>query len=109
MVVIFLFLGSFRTVLVPVAVIPLSLIGAVFLIQALGFTLNLLTLLAIALSRVRVHAGRSRFHLGHRGLDSFADDVVEARSNERAWPTRRRRQSHVRAHQGEVRASARPD
>jgi multidrug efflux pump len=50
MVVIFLFLGSFRTVLVPVAAIPLSLIGAVFLIQALGFTLNLLTLLAIVLS-----------------------------------------------------------
>src|SRR4029079_19444323 len=47
MVVIFLFLGSFRTVLVPVAAIPLSLIGAVFLIQVLGFTLNLLTLLAI--------------------------------------------------------------
>ena len=50
MVVIFLFLGSFRTVLVPVAAIPLSLIGAVFLLQVLGFTLNLLTLLAIVLS-----------------------------------------------------------
>jgi multidrug efflux pump len=50
MVVIFLFLGSFRTVLVPVVAIPLSLVGAVFLIQALGFTLNLLTLLAIVLS-----------------------------------------------------------
>jgi len=50
MIVIFLFLGSFRTVLVPVAAIPLSLIGAVFLIQVLGFTLNLLTLLAIVLS-----------------------------------------------------------
>jgi multidrug efflux pump len=50
MVVIFLFLGRFRTVLVPVVAIPLSLIGAVFLLQALGFTLNLLTLLAIVLS-----------------------------------------------------------
>jgi multidrug efflux pump len=50
MVVIFLFLGSFRTVLVPVVAIPLSLIGAVFLLQVLGFTLNLLTLLAIVLS-----------------------------------------------------------
>ena len=50
MVVIFLFLGSFRTVLVPVVAIPLSLVGAVFLIQAFGFTLNLLTLLAIVLS-----------------------------------------------------------
>jgi multidrug efflux pump len=50
MVVIFLFLGSFRTVLVPIVAIPLSLVGAVFLMQAFGFTLNLLTLLAIVLS-----------------------------------------------------------
>jgi multidrug efflux pump len=50
MVVIFLFLGSFRTVLVPVVAIPISLIGALFLMQAFGFTLNLLTLLAIVLS-----------------------------------------------------------
>lgn len=50
MIVIFLFLGRFRTVLVPVAAIPLSLVGAVFLIQVFGFTLNLLTLLAIVLS-----------------------------------------------------------
>jgi len=50
MVVIFLFLGSLRTVLVPVVAIPVSLVGAVFLMQALGFTLNLLTLLAIVLS-----------------------------------------------------------
>jgi multidrug efflux pump len=50
MVVIFLFLGRLRTVLVPIVAIPLSLVGAVFLIQAFGFTLNLLTLLAIVLS-----------------------------------------------------------
>jgi multidrug efflux pump len=50
MVVIFLFLGSFRTVLVPVVAIPISLIGALFLMQVFGFTLNLLTLLAIVLS-----------------------------------------------------------
>jgi multidrug efflux pump len=49
-VVIFLFLGSLRSALVPVVAIPLSLIGAVFLMQAFGFTLNLLTLLAIVLS-----------------------------------------------------------
>jgi len=48
--VIFLFLGSFRAVLVPVVAIPVSLIGAVFLMQAFGFTVNLLTLLAIVLS-----------------------------------------------------------
>ncbi len=49
-VVIFLFLGSLRSVLVPLVAIPLSLIGAVFLMQVLGFTLNLLTLLAIVLA-----------------------------------------------------------
>ena len=49
-VVIFLFLGSFRAVAIPVVAIPLSLIGAVFLMQVAGFTINLLTLLAIVLS-----------------------------------------------------------
>ncbi|MEW6718854.1 MAG: efflux RND transporter permease subunit [Thermodesulfobacteriota bacterium] len=50
MIVIFLFIGSFRAVLVPAIAIPLSLVGGVFLMQAFGFTLNLLTLLAIVLS-----------------------------------------------------------
>jgi multidrug efflux pump len=49
-VIIFFFLGTFRSVLVPVVAIPMSLIGAVFLMQAFGFTINLLTLLAIVLS-----------------------------------------------------------
>jgi multidrug efflux pump len=49
-IVIFLFLGSFRAVLIPVVAIPISLIGAVFLMFAAGFTINLLTLLAIVLS-----------------------------------------------------------
>tara|TARA_Y100000588_G_scaffold110829_2_gene121477 strand:- start:14 stop:3121 length:3108 start_codon:yes stop_codon:yes gene_type:complete len=48
--VIFLFLGSARSVLVPVVAIPVSLIGAIFLMQVFGFTINLLTLLAIVLS-----------------------------------------------------------
>lgn len=48
--VIFLFLGSIRSVIIPVIAIPLSLIGAVFLMQLFGFSLNLLTLLAIVLS-----------------------------------------------------------
>ncbi len=48
--VIFLFLGSVRSVLVPVMAIPVSLIGGIFLMQLFGFTLNLLTLLAIVLS-----------------------------------------------------------
>jgi multidrug efflux pump len=49
-VVIFLFLGSVRSALVPIFAIPVSLIGGIFLMQAFGFTLNLLTLLAIVLS-----------------------------------------------------------
>ena len=49
-IVIFLFLGSFRSVLIPVVAIPISLIGAVFLMLLAGFTINLLTLLAIVLS-----------------------------------------------------------
>jgi multidrug efflux pump len=49
-IVIFLFMGSFRAVLIPVVAIPISLIGAVFLMQAFGFTVNLLTILAVVLS-----------------------------------------------------------
>ncbi len=49
-VVIFLFIGSFRSVMVPVVAIPLSLIGGAGLMLVFGFSLNLLTLLAIVLS-----------------------------------------------------------
>ena len=49
-IVIFLFLGSFRSVLIPIVAIPISLVGAVFLMLVAGFTINLLTLLAIVLS-----------------------------------------------------------
>jgi multidrug efflux pump len=48
--VIYLFIGSLRSVLVPVVAIPLSLVGACFLMLAMGFTINLLTLLAIVLA-----------------------------------------------------------
>ena len=49
-VIIFVFLGSFRSALVPLVAIPLSLIGGLFLMQVFGFTINLLTLLAIVLA-----------------------------------------------------------
>lgn len=49
-IVIFLFLGSLRSVLIPVIAIPISLIGTAFLMLLMGFTLNLLTLLAIVLA-----------------------------------------------------------
>src|SRR3546814_20995936 len=50
MAVICLLLGSVRTVLIPVLAIPLSLIGAAFFMLALGFSINLLTLLAMVLA-----------------------------------------------------------
>jgi multidrug efflux pump len=49
-IVIFLFLGSFRAVVIPIVTIPLSLVGAGMIMAALGFSLNLLTLLAMVLA-----------------------------------------------------------
>ena len=48
-IVIFLFLGFSRSVIIPVLAIPLSLVGALFIMQICGFSLNLLTLLSIVL------------------------------------------------------------
>ncbi len=49
-VVVFLFMGSIRTALVPLVALPVSLIGTALCMAAFGFSLNLLTLLAIVLS-----------------------------------------------------------
>ncbi len=49
-VVIFLFLGALRSVTIPVITIPLSLIGVCFLMLMCGFSLNLMTLLAMVLA-----------------------------------------------------------
>jgi hydrophobe/amphiphile efflux-1 (HAE1) family protein len=49
-VVIFLFLGNLRATLVPIVTIPLSLIGVLFLLSILGYSINLLTLLAMVLA-----------------------------------------------------------
>jgi multidrug efflux pump len=48
--VILLFLGSFRSVLIPIVTIPLSLVGVCFVLFALGYSINLLTLLAMVLA-----------------------------------------------------------
>ncbi len=48
--VIYLFLGSFRSVVIPIIAIPLSLVGACALMLAFGFSINLLTLLALVLA-----------------------------------------------------------
>ncbi len=49
-IVIFLFLGSIRSVIIPVIAIPLSLIGTFFMMLLLGYSINLLTLLALVLA-----------------------------------------------------------
>jgi multidrug efflux pump len=49
-IVVFLFLGSIRTALVPLVAMPISLVGAAVVMVAAGFSLNLLTILAIVLS-----------------------------------------------------------
>jgi multidrug efflux pump len=48
--VIYLFLGSLRVVVIPLVAIPLSLIGVLFLIQLMGFSINILTLLAMVIA-----------------------------------------------------------
>jgi Cation/multidrug efflux pump len=90
-IVIFLFLGSVRSALVPLVAIPVSLIGAVFLMQLLGFSLNLLTLLAIVLSvglvvddaivvveniERHLHEGRSAFDAAIIGARELVGPVI---------------------------------
>lgn len=48
--VIFAFLGSFRSVIIPIVAIPLSLVGAFIFMLGLGYSINLLTLLALVLA-----------------------------------------------------------
>ncbi|MGO9989912.1 MAG: efflux RND transporter permease subunit [Steroidobacteraceae bacterium] len=50
MLVIFAFLGSPRSILIPIIAIPLSLVGTLAIMLALGFSINLLTLLALVLA-----------------------------------------------------------
>ena len=84
-VVIFLFLGSFRSVLIPVVAIPISLIGAVFLMLVAGFTINLLTLLAIVLSVglvvddaiVMVENVERHLHMGKTPIQAAMDAARE--------------------------------
>jgi multidrug efflux pump len=84
-VVIFLFLGSFRSVLIPIVAIPISLVGAVFLMLLAGFTVNLLTLLAIVLSVglvvddaiVMVENVERHLHEGKRPMQAAIDAARE--------------------------------
>src|SRR6266542_2956959 len=84
-VVIFLFLGSVRAVIIPLVAIPISLIGAVFLMLLAGFTINLLTLLAIVLSVglvvddaiVMVENVERHLHLGKSPFQAAKDAARE--------------------------------
>src|SRR5437867_3381586 len=84
-VVIFLFLGSMRSLVIPVVAIPISLVGAVFLMLVAGFTINLLTLLAIVLSVglvvddaiVVVENIERHLHLGKRPYEAATDAARE--------------------------------
>tara|TARA_R100000027_G_scaffold62209_1_gene54151 strand:- start:2036 stop:5098 length:3063 start_codon:yes stop_codon:yes gene_type:complete len=90
-VVIFLFIGSFRAVTIPVVVMPLSLIGAAFLMLVFGFTINLLTLLALVLSvglvvddaivvlenvERHIRMGKSRFDAAIDGARELVGPIV---------------------------------
>lgn len=83
-VVIFIFVGSIRSVLVPVVAIPLSLIGGVALIMLFGFSINLLTLLAIVLAvglvvdDAIVMLENVERHV-QQGMNSFDAAIVAAR------------------------------
>jgi len=90
-VVIFLFLGSLRSVIIPVVAIPLSLIGTFFMMLALGFSINLLTLLALVLAiglvvddaiivveniQRHIEEGKSRIEAAIIGARELANPVI---------------------------------
>ncbi|MDP1640089.1 MAG: efflux RND transporter permease subunit, partial [Hyphomicrobium sp.] len=83
-VVIFLFLGSIRSTLIPIVTIPLSLIGVMFALLALGYSINLLTLLALVLAiglvvdDAIVVVENIHRHI-EEGLSSFDAAIVGAR------------------------------
>src|SRR5712692_6024931 len=84
-IVIFLFMGSARSVVIPAVAIPISLVGAVFLMLVAGFTINLLTLLAIVLSVglvvddaiVMVENVERHLQLGQRPFDAATSAARE--------------------------------
>lgn len=90
-VVIFLFLGSLRSVIIPAIAVPLSLVGALFLMLLMGFSINLLTLLAMVLAigivvddaiiileniHRHVEEGMSPFEASLRGARELAWPIV---------------------------------
>jgi len=91
LVVIFLSLGSFRAALVPAVAVPLSIIGGAFLMLLMGFSINLLTLLAMVLAiglvvddaivvvenvHRHIEEGESRFEAAIKGARELAVPII---------------------------------
>lgn len=89
--VVFLFLGSVRSVLIPVIAIPLSLIGGFFIMLVLGYSINLLTLLALVLAiglvvddaiivveniQRHMEAGMSKLTAAIQGAHELANPII---------------------------------
>lgn len=90
-VVIFIFLGEFRSVSIPLVTIPLSLIGAFFIMLLLNYSINLLTLLALVLAiglvvddaiivveniQRHMEAGMSKFQAAIQGARELANPII---------------------------------
>jgi multidrug efflux pump len=90
-VVVFFFVGSIRTALVPLIAMPVSLVGAALLMYVMGFSLNLLTILAIVLSvglvvddaivvveniQRHIHEGKSRLRAAVLGSRELVGPII---------------------------------
>ncbi|WP_043320878.1 efflux RND transporter permease subunit [Microbulbifer sp. HZ11] len=88
-VVIYLFLGSIRSVIIPAVAVPLSMVGALFLMLLMGFSINLLTLLAMVLAiGIVVDDAIIVLENVHRHIeDGMApEDAALKGARELAWP-----------------------
>lgn len=89
--IIFLFLRNWRTTLIPVLAIPISLVGAFFIMYLAGFTINILTLLAVVLAiglvvddaivvmeniYAKIEKGMSPLEAGHKGANEIFFAVI---------------------------------
>lgn len=89
--VVFLFLGSLRSVIIPIVAIPLSLIGTFFMMLLLGYSINLLTLLALVLAigivvddaiivveniHRHLEAGLSKIEAALKGAKELANPII---------------------------------
>ncbi|KTD35920.1 multidrug efflux transporter [Legionella nautarum] len=90
-IVIFLFLGSIRSVIIPLIAIPLSIIGTFFVMLVLGYSINLLTLLALVLAiglvvddaiivvenvQRHIEEGQTKFKAAIQGAGELASPIV---------------------------------